>query len=231
MPRLGAIRPLTETLLMSSLRQVLLVYLGSGAASGYDIVKGFQRTYGHLWNATWQQVYRDLNKLHEDGLIEQEVVASGNRPPRKVYRLNEEGQQALARFIAEPAKPPRVNDAFLVKIASAHLFASEPLLAELRARRTHYLNYVADLERYDAFFCGLPDNVQEQVRGAHFSLLRGLQITRGWIEWANEVEVWLLRRTANAEAATATMQLDAEPLMEPLLQKPATRKRKRASPK
>ena len=53
-----------------SLRQVLLVYLGSGAASGYDIVKGFQKTYGHLWNATWQQVYRDLNKLRVDGLVE-----------------------------------------------------------------------------------------------------------------------------------------------------------------
>lgn len=194
-----------------SLRQVLLVYLGSGAASGYDIVKGFQRTYGHLWNATYQQVYRDLNKLREDGLIEQEIVESGNRPPRKVYRLNDAGRAELARFIAEPAKMPRVNDAFLVKIASAHLFDAAPLLAELRARREHYRRYVADLERYDAFFRNLPAAAQEQVRGAHFSLQRGLDLTRSWITWADEVEQWLERRVGQAPAGD--LPFDASPLL------------------
>lgn len=184
-----------------SLRRVLLVYLGSGAASGYDIVKGFQKTYGHLWNATWQQVYRDLNKLLADGLVEQEVVESGNRPPRKVYRLNDLGRAELQRFIAEPAKPPRVNDAFLVKIASAHLFSSEPLLAELRALRAHYRQYLADLERYDEFFRGLPEPVQAQVRGAHFALERGMAVTRSWLAWSEGVEAWLETRGAAQPAA------------------------------
>lgn len=180
-----------------SLRQVLLVYLGSGAASGYDIVKGFQKTYGHLWNATWQQVYRDLNKLRVDGLVEQEVVASGSRPPRKVYRLNDAGRAELARFAAEPARPPRINDAFLVKIASAHLFDSEPLLAELRAHRQHYRQYLESLEKYDAFFRALPEAARDQVRGAHFALLRGMDITRTWLTWSEDVERWLLTRTGN----------------------------------
>ncbi len=194
-----------------SLRQVLLVYLGSGAASGYDIVKGFQRTYGHLWNATYQQVYRDLNKLRSDGLIEQEVVESGNRPPRKVYRLNDQGRAELARFIAEPAKMPRVNDAFLVKIASAHLFEAAPLLHELRERREHYRRYVADLERYDAFFAQLPDSARELVRGAHFALQRGLDMTRSWLTWSEDVEQWLLRR--EGVAPVATLPFDASPLL------------------
>lgn len=194
-----------------SLRQVLLVYLGSGAASGYDIVKGFQRTYGHLWNATYQQVYRDLNKLHEDGLIEQEVVESGNRPPRKVYRLNAAGQEELHRFAAEPAKPPRINDAFLVKIASAHLFDAAPLLAELRERRNHYRQYIADLERYDQFFRALPESAREQVRGAHFALQRGLDMTRTWLDWSEDVEAWLVRRQGCAPAAD--LPFDASPLL------------------
>lgn len=181
-----------------SLRQVLLVYLGSGAASGYDIAKGFRKTYGHLWHATWQQIYRDLNKLHEDGLIAQEIVESPTRPPRKVYRLNDAGRAELARFAAQPAKPPRVNDGFLVKIASSHLFDSAPLLAELRVQRAHYRRYLADLERYDAFFRELPASVIEPVRGAHFALQRGLGITRGWLQWADEVEAWLVARAPQA---------------------------------
>jgi len=184
-----------------SLRQVLLVYLGSGAASGYDIAKGFRKTYGHLWHATWQQIYRDLGKLHEDGLIEQEVVESPTRPPRKVYRLNDAGRAELARFAAQPAKPPRVNDGFLVKIASSHLFDTAPLLAELQAQRAHYRRYLADLERYDAFFRELPQGVLEPIRGAHFALQRGLGITRGWLAWADEVEAWLQTRAPRAPGA------------------------------
>ena len=67
-----------------SLRHVLLVYLGSGGAAGYDIVKGFQHTYGYLWNASFQQVYRDLGKLHEEGLLDCEMVDNAPRPPRKI---------------------------------------------------------------------------------------------------------------------------------------------------
>lgn len=181
-----------------TLRQVLLVYLASGAASGYDIAKGFRKTYGHLWHATWQQIYRDLNTLHEQGLVTQEVVESGSRPARKVYRLNEAGRAELARFAVQPAKPPRVNDGFLVKIASAHLFDTAPLLAELRTQRAHYRRYLADLERYDTFFRELPDSVLEQIRGAHFSLQRGLAITRTWLAWADDVESWLQARAPQA---------------------------------
>lgn len=184
-----------------SLRQVLLVYLGSGAASGYDIAKGFRKTYGHLWLATWQQIYRDLNTLLEQGLIEQEIVESGSRPARKVYHLNEAGRGELARFAAQPAKPPRVNDGFLVKIASAHLFDTAPLLAELQAQRAHYRRYLADLERYDAFFRELPAGVLEPIRGAHFSLQRGLAVTRTWLAWADEVEAWLQARAPRAPGA------------------------------
>jgi PadR family transcriptional regulator AphA len=177
-----------------SLRHVLLVYLGSGAASGYDIVKGFRRTYGHLWNASYQQVYRDLARLRESGLVEvEQEPGAGNRPPRKVYRLNEAGRAELARFIAEPAKPPRTNDAFLVKIASAHLFDRRPLLEELRAQRRHYQRYLASLERYEAFFRAMPPAVQEPVFGAWLALSRGLSITRSWLAWADEVEAWLQR--------------------------------------
>lgn len=176
-----------------SLRHVLLVYLGSGAASGYDIVKGFQKTYGHLWNATYQQVYRDLNQLHADGLVEQDIVPSGNRPPRKVYRLNDKGRAELQRFVETPAKLPRFNDAFLVKIASAHLFEREPLLAELREQRTKYERYLEDLERYEAFFRKLPKKAQNTVYGAYLALSRGVSMTRSWLAWSREVEDWLER--------------------------------------
>ncbi|OTG94814.1 PadR family transcriptional regulator [Acinetobacter sp. ANC 3832] len=95
--------------------------MGTGAATGYDIVKGFQHSYGYLWNASFQQIYRDLAKLHSDGLIECDIEENAPRPPRKVYRLNDRGYLVMQEWLATPLKLPHINSALLVKLASVHL--------------------------------------------------------------------------------------------------------------
>lgn len=174
-----------------SLRQVLLVYLESGAAAGYDIVKGFQRTYGYLWNASYQQIYRDLGKLLADGLVDCETVANGQRPARKVYRLNEKGRQEMRRWLATPLKLPHVNDAFLVKLAAVHLLDRKALLAELREQQEGYRTALADLERNRGFFEALPPDYLQKAYGIYLTLKRGIRMVESWLEWSEEVERFL----------------------------------------
>lgn len=174
-----------------SLRQVLLVYLESGTASGYDIVKGFQHTYGYLWNASFQQIYRDLGKLHTDGLIDCETVSNGRRPPRKVYRINEHGRAAMHAWLATPAKLPHVNDALLVKLASVHLLDRSAFLREWQEHRRGYEAALADLLRNRAFFEALPPAMLDKAFGVYLSLKRGIRIVETWLEWSTEVEHFL----------------------------------------
>ncbi|ERS15033.1 PadR family transcriptional regulator [Alloalcanivorax xenomutans] len=177
-----------------SLRHVLLVYLGSGGAAGYDIVKGFQHTYGYLWNASFQQIYRDLAKLHKDGLLDCETVDNAPRPPRKVYHLNQAGWQAMQEWLAKPIAVPRLNDGFMVKVASMHLQDPDTLATELNQLREHYRRTLEHLYRKRAVFESLPATVLGKFMGVFLTLKRGIRLAETWLEWAEEVDQVLAAR-------------------------------------
>ena len=191
-----------------SLRPVLLVYLESGAAAGYDIVKGFQHTYGYLWNASYQPIYRDLGKLHADGLVDCETVANGARPARKVYRLNARGRAEMQAWLDTPLKLPHVNDALLVKLASMHLLDREKFLAELRGQRAGYEAMLKDLQNNRRFFEALPPDFLKKIYGFYLTLKRGLRIVETWLEWADEVEDFLVSNSPVQITAEEAQQLN-----------------------
>ena len=170
-----------------SLRHVLLVYLASGGSSGYDIVKGFQHTFGYLWNASFQQIYRDLGKMHEEGLLECETHENAPRPPRKVYTLNQAGWQAMQTWLAEPVPIPKLNDAFMVKIAAVHLQNPDVLSQELAQLQAYYRDKLAYLSKKRAVFESLPPTVLEKFMGVFLTLKRGISLVETWLEWSDEV--------------------------------------------
>lgn len=191
-----------------SLRHVLLVYLESGTAAGYDIVKGFQHTYGYLWNASYQQIYRDLGKLHADGLVDCTTVANGARPARKVYCLNPRGRAEMQAWLATPLKLPHVNDAFLVKLASLHLLDRDSFIEELRGHRAGYQAMLKDLQDNRRFFDMLPADFRQKIHGFYLTLKRGIRIVETWLEWADEVEAFLTTSGPVDITATEAQQLN-----------------------
>lgn len=44
-----------------------MVSLSERPGTGYEISRQFDRSIGHFWSATHQQIYRTLRKLHADG--------------------------------------------------------------------------------------------------------------------------------------------------------------------
>lgn len=177
-----------------SLRHILLVYLGTGAASGYDIIKGFQHTYGYLWNASFQQIYRDLAKLHADGLIDCEIIENAPRPPRKVYQLNAAGYTAMQDWLATPLKMPHINSAFLVKLASIHLLDRNIFMQEFEQHRQAYRKALSDVHRMQAVFQSLPPAILEKFEGIYLTLKHGIGQIERWLEWAEEVDTFLQKQ-------------------------------------
>jgi len=171
-----------------------MVYLATEAASGYDIVKGFQDTYGYLWNASFQQVYRDLAKLHADGLVDLEIVANSPRPPRNVYRLNDSGWTAMRDWLATPTKAPNINDALLVKLASIHLSDPEVFQQEFAARRDHCRRQLDELSGIDSVFRSVPPDVLEKFGGVHLTLRLGIRQLETWLSWSDDVGRFLAAR-------------------------------------
>ncbi|MGI8335908.1 PadR family transcriptional regulator [Actinomadura scrupuli] len=85
-----------------SLRHALLGLLIERSASGYDLLKLFETSLANVWPATQSQIYTELTKLADTGLIA--VSAAGPRG-RKEYTLTDEGLAEFRHWMVQA--PPR----------------------------------------------------------------------------------------------------------------------------
>jgi PadR family transcriptional regulator AphA len=102
-----------------SLKHALLGFLNMWALTGYDLAKMFGATVEFFWSATHTQIYRTLNQMLEDGLLDQEIVAQTNSPNKKLYHITAKGRQELMSWLAEPAAIPPLRHPLLVKVTLA----------------------------------------------------------------------------------------------------------------
>jgi DNA-binding PadR family transcriptional regulator len=86
-----------------SLRIAALGLLAQEPGSGYDLLKHFEKSMGNVWPATQSQLYGELNKLADVGMIE--VSDIGPRG-RKEYRITEAGREELRRWVMNPQDDP-----------------------------------------------------------------------------------------------------------------------------
>ena len=75
--------------------------------SGYDLLKEFEKSMANVWPATQSQLYGELNKLADDGLIE--VTNIGPRG-RKEYCITPAGREELQRWVMSPQNDPPFRD-------------------------------------------------------------------------------------------------------------------------
>jgi DNA-binding PadR family transcriptional regulator len=87
--------------------------LAQQPGSGYDLLKTFEKSMANVWPATQSQLYGELNKLADNGLIE--VTDIGPRG-RKEYRITAAGRTELQRWMMSPEDDPPFRDASLLRI-------------------------------------------------------------------------------------------------------------------
>ena len=126
-----------RTLFEVSLRYAALGLLAQHPGSGYDLLKRFERSVANVWPATQSQLYGELNKLADAGLIE---VADIGPRGRKEYRITEAGRAELRRWVANPPADPPFRSAELLRVF---------LLAEIPRDQAHE-HMAAMAERADA---------------------------------------------------------------------------------
>jgi DNA-binding PadR family transcriptional regulator len=100
---------------------------------GYAIKRQCERLLGNFWQVNFGEVYRILDRLAQDGLIEQ--VLAEPESSRKLYRITTSGQRSLDDFIlAPPTDAPR---ALRQELAVKLLFAGPTRLPEVLSLIDH----------------------------------------------------------------------------------------------
>ena len=67
-----------------SLRHALIGLLAERPASGWDLARRFEEVLGAVWPAGHPQIYGELRKLREDGLIEVESEGDAKWPDNEI---------------------------------------------------------------------------------------------------------------------------------------------------
>lgn len=170
-----------------SLRHTILAMLETGEGTGYGIAKKFQGTFNYFWNASHQQVYQELGKLANDGLVEFTSVEQMGKPDKKIYRITEKGHNELIKWISIPNELPKVKDELVVKLVVGHLAAPQTLRNQVaRAKELHAAKLEA-LKTFEAEHFAQP-NPPPEIRLRHLTLQRGIDQHESWLRWAAEVE-------------------------------------------
>ena len=81
-----------------SLRHAVLGLLAVEPATGYDLAQRFGKSISNAWHAGHSQIYPELARLQEAGMVE--VVSEGARRSR-TYAVTDGGREELRRWMTE----------------------------------------------------------------------------------------------------------------------------------
>jgi DNA-binding PadR family transcriptional regulator len=181
-----------------SLRDAVLAALLEGESSGYDLAKGFDASVANFWMATPQQLYRELERLAEQGLIEARIVHQQRRPTKRMFSLTEAGREAIRQFTARSPKPSVVRDELMIKVQAAD--AGDPAaVRDFIVERRQWAE--AKVQRYERLRNRLLDGRSEAEYlataprvGPYLTLMRGISFEEENIRWAQRALAILKQR-------------------------------------
>ena len=122
----------------------LLGFLLDGPKSGWDLVATAQARIGDFWSLTQSQVYRELAKMADDGLVEAGERGSRERRP---YTITEPGRAAFAEWLEREPGDESIRFPLLLALGFGHHVPPDRLARWLE----HHRQIHADrLSRYEA---------------------------------------------------------------------------------
>ena len=170
-----------------ALKYALLSALVVKPQTGYEIAREFDSAVGYFWQATHQQIYRELNHLADAGLLEFEQIEQRTKPAKKRYSITASGHRALVSWLDQPVSLQAVRDPLLVKLSSGHLADTGKLKAEVEEHVNNYQQRLALFRSYEKSFNENRAQASLEQRYLFLTLRRGITVCESWLDWAQEV--------------------------------------------
>ncbi|WP_328536019.1 PadR family transcriptional regulator [Streptomyces sp. NBC_00344] len=162
-----------------SLRHALLGLLVDRRASGYDLMKLFDGSLANVWSANQSQVYGELKRLADTGLV---TVASEGPRGRKEYALTDEGLAELHSWLVDTESGQATRSDVLLRVFFLGVLSHDEAVAFLRHRAQLAADEHTKLEAIKESIAS--DDSPLAVEGA-LALEFGLRFSAMREEWAN----------------------------------------------
>jgi DNA-binding PadR family transcriptional regulator len=181
---------------LSATAKVILGMLAARPRSGYEIKQLVDNSARFFWAASYGQIYPELKRLQDAGLITGSDASQGARQ-RTVYKLTAKGKRAAREWIAREPEIFELRDEGLLKLFFADSIepVRTPEIARERAARAAAT--AAELRR-------LEDEIErKQAEGPEHSPDTGsLTVLRYGIEMNEWAAAWFERAAERLERET-----------------------------
>jgi len=176
---------------LSPTAKIILGFLRFRPRSGYDIKQAVVISTQFFWGASYGQIYPELRRLEQAGLVEVEASSESGRR-RTVYRLTRRGRRALAEWLESESDLFQYRDEGLLRLFFSDFGDPESALRNVRRMREWR-------EQAVAFFrAQIEPHAQEDVKlGYPFpqrALEFGVVMLETQAQWLAELEAELTDR-------------------------------------
>jgi PadR family transcriptional regulator AphA len=163
----------------------VLGMLSLSPMSGYELNQNVDKSIANFWQISKSQVYGELSRLEQLGLVRSTEVEQERLPDKRTYQLTDAGAAALDDWLSAPGHGPRrLRSGLLLKTFFAHRMDGERfvrLLEEYRGQAEVEREYLAEvIESLDP---SLPETFYSRA-----TALYGLRQAETALAWIDEVK-------------------------------------------
>jgi PadR family transcriptional regulator, regulatory protein AphA len=170
---------------LSATAYVILGMVRKEPRSGYEIKALVDESTRFFWAASYGQIYPELRRLSEAGLIAGSESPTGGRK-RTVYEITADGEEELKAWLRQPAQTFEMRDEGLLKLFFAGALPRDEAVEILRTMRAHRLAGNAQLRAIEETKGGVEDPFPLIV------LRGGIEFTQWFADWCERMEQQIL---------------------------------------
>jgi DNA-binding PadR family transcriptional regulator len=164
---------------LSATGRVILGFLAVEPRSGYDIKAATDYSTRFFWAASYGQIYPELRRLSERGLIEPAAEDEGGRR-RTTWRITDAGRDELAAWLSAPGLMHELRDEGLLRLFFATTVGADEARAALEEKRALHVTARDELRAIE------PMAATTERFGPLEVLRYGLELQEMAIRWCDE---------------------------------------------
>jgi PadR family transcriptional regulator, regulatory protein AphA len=178
---------------LSATAYVILGMLRSQPRSGYEIKQAVDNSTRFFWAASYGQIYPELKRLAEIGLVTGAEEPQGGRR-RTVHRLTAAGRRELRRWLEAPPETLELRDEGLLKLFFSSAGSPAAAAEAIAAKRRLHEQKLGRLKEIEPLAEASEDPYPYMV------LRHGIELSEWTIEWCRRAERELARATKRRAA-------------------------------
>jgi DNA-binding PadR family transcriptional regulator len=168
--------------LTMSLPHALLTALIEKPSSGSELASRFDRSMSYYWNATHQQIYRELGRLEEAGWVTS-VPAESVRGRKKIYKVLPAGRRELKRWAGLSEDPQPLREPLMLRLRAEAVVGPTALRNDIARRLEMHLGRVQTYRQIETRDFG-NRRLSHEDRIRYLTLKAGIMVEEFWTNWS-----------------------------------------------